>query len=72
LLVRLPGRQVAQRAGILGQAELNRPDFFARRWGILARIAFTIAWTSFFLYNSYKIESNEIDKELMGRYNELS
>jgi hypothetical protein len=38
----------------------------------MARIAFTIPGASFFLYNSYKIESDELEKELMGQYNELN
>jgi hypothetical protein len=39
---------------------------------MLARMDFPIAWASFFLYNSYKIKSDEIEKELMGQYNELN
>jgi hypothetical protein len=33
---------------------------------------FPIALASFFLFNSYKIISDEIEKELMGQYNEFN
>jgi hypothetical protein len=50
----------------------SRPDFSHIGGGISARMDFPIAWAFFFLYNSYKIKSDEIEKELMGQYNELN